>query len=81
MFGTKPRIKSDMRIIEIGAINAKFLSLKYKLPNKVIAITGEKFGGSGRILEKIPKKIIMNTKFRFMLLIFLNILFNIHFFI
>ena len=58
-----------------------FLSLKYKLPNKVIAITGEKFGGSGRILDEIPKKIIMNTKFLFMLLIFLNILFNIHFFI
>ena len=57
MFGTKPRIKSDMRIIKIGAINAKFLSLKYKLLNKVIAITGEKFGGSGRILEKIPKKL------------------------
>jgi len=81
MFGIKPRIKSDMRIIEIGAINAIFLSLKYKLPNKVIAITGEKFGGSGRILVKIPKKIIMNTKFLFMLLIFLYISFNIHFFI
>ena len=47
-----------MRMIEIGAINAKFLSLKYKLPNKVIAITGEKLGGNGRILDKIPKKII-----------------------
>ena len=80
MLGIKPRIKSDMRIIEIGAKNAKFLSLKYKLPNKV-AITGEKLGGNGRILDKIPKKIIMKTKFRFMFLIFFNILFNIHFFI
>jgi hypothetical protein len=70
-----------MRIIEIGATNAKFLSLKYKLPNKVIAIIGEKLGGNGRILDKIPKKIIMKTKFRFMLLIFFNISFNIHFFI
>ena len=53
-----------MRIIEIGAINAKFLSLKYKLPNKVIAITGEKIGGNGRIGRNFIMHALKNTNYK-----------------
>ena len=58
-----PKKKSEMINIKRGIINAIFLLLKFSPPNSAIAVTGEKLGGWGIILENIPKIIRISTSF------------------
>ena len=85
LINEKPKKKSEMINITRGMVKAIFLLKKFSPLNNAIAVTGEKFGGWGIILEMMPNIINTSTsfsdclKFKFISL-FKFTFSNIHFF-